>query len=52
MLQRQIVVKALVKQIDTQGPAFTKYAIISFHSIAWILISINVTIYRTIALPQ
>ena len=52
MLQRQIVVKALVKQIDTEDPAFTKYAIISFHSIAWILTSINVTIYRTIALSQ
>jgi len=52
MLQRQIVVKALVKQIDTEDPTYTKYAIISYHSIAWILTSINVTIYRTIALPQ
>ena len=52
MLQRQIVVKALVKQIDTEDLAFTKYAITSLHSIAWILTSINVTIYRTIALPQ
>ena len=52
MLQRQIVVKALVKQIDTEGPALTKYAIVSYNSIALILISISITIYRTIALPQ
>jgi hypothetical protein len=34
MLQRQIVVKALGKQIDIEYPKCMKYAIISFHSIS------------------
>ena len=48
MLQRrQIVVKALVKQIDIEYPVCIKYTSTSFHSISWMLISVNVTIYRT-----
>jgi hypothetical protein len=50
MLQTQLV-NALGKQIDIEDPAYTKYAITSFHSIG-LLISINVTIYRTIAPPD
>ena len=37
MLQRQIIVKALCKQIDTKDPAYTKYAGTSFQFIAWML---------------
>jgi hypothetical protein len=50
--QRQIVIKTLGNQIDTEDPAFTKYAVASFLPIAWILISVNVTIYRTITLSK
>jgi hypothetical protein len=46
MIQRQIA-KTLGKQIDIGDPTYTKYAITSFHSIAWLLISVNVTIYST-----
>jgi hypothetical protein len=46
MLQRQIVVKALCKQIDTKDPAYTKYAGTSFQFIAWMLTSVIVTIYE------
>jgi hypothetical protein len=45
MLQRQIV-KALGSQINIENPVFVKYAIISFHSIVWILISVIVAINR------
>jgi hypothetical protein len=38
MLQRQIVVKALCKQIDIEDPECTKYTIAI--SIAWMFISI------------
>jgi hypothetical protein len=46
MLQRQIL-KNLGNQIDIQYPICAKYTITSFHSIDWLLISVNVTIYRT-----
>jgi hypothetical protein len=46
MLQRQIVIKALGKQIDIEDPAYTKYGIIDFHSIGWMFIAVSVTIYR------
>jgi hypothetical protein len=46
MLQGQIV-KDLGNQIDIEGPDGMKYAKTSFHSIAWLLISVNVTIYST-----
>ena len=49
MLQRQIV-KGLGKQIE--DALYMKYAIISFHSMAWMIIFVNVTIYRTISLPE
>ena len=51
MLQRQIVVKALGKEIDIEDVLWIKYAITSFHSIG-LLISVNVTIYRTIAFQE
>ncbi len=51
MLQRQIV-KELGNQIDTKDPLYTKYAITGFQSIVWILISVNVTIYRTVSIGK
>jgi hypothetical protein len=53
MLQRQIVVKALCKQIDIEDPAYTKYdATTSFQSIVWMLIFDIVTINRNAAILQ
>jgi hypothetical protein len=52
MLQRQIVVKSLDMQIDIEDPGYIKYAYTTFGSIVWIFISVNVTIYRTIALHR
>jgi hypothetical protein len=52
MLQRQIVVKALGKQMDVEDPAYRKYAIVDFHSIVWMFIAVIVTIYRTITLSE
>jgi hypothetical protein len=52
MLQRQIVVKALVKQIDIGDPGDKKYFIRSFQSIACMLMSIIVTIDRTVSLQK
>jgi hypothetical protein len=52
MLQRQIVVKALGKQIDIEDPAYTKYTIVSFLPIGWMLMSVNVTIYRTVPIQR
>ena len=51
ILQTQIV-KALGKQIDTEDPVYTKYAITYFPFITWMFISVNVTIYRTIVQPE
>jgi hypothetical protein len=52
MLQRrQIVIKTLDYQIDIEDPVCMKHAIASFHSIG-LLISVNVTIYRTVALQR
>jgi hypothetical protein len=51
MLQGQIV-KDLGNQIDIEGPDGMKYAITSFHYLDWMLISVNVTIYRTNTPPQ
>jgi hypothetical protein len=47
LLQIQIV-NGLGRQIDIEGPAYPKFAIKSFHSISWILISVIVTINRTV----
>jgi hypothetical protein len=44
MLQKRHVIKAVGNAID--DPAYPKFAIRSFHSISWMLISIIVTIYR------
>ena len=52
MLQRQIVIKALGKQIDIEDPAYTKYASTSFQSIVCILILDIVTINRNAGIPQ
>jgi hypothetical protein len=52
MLQRQIIVKALGKQIDIEDPAYKKYAGTSFQSIVWTLIFDLVTIKRNAAVPQ
>ena len=46
MLQREIVIKGFGTQIDIDDPLCMKYASTSFHSIVWVFISINVTIYR------
>jgi hypothetical protein len=46
MLQRQII-KALLEQIDVEYPIYMKYAITSFDSIAWMWISVIVTMKRT-----
>jgi hypothetical protein len=51
--QRQIVVKALGKQIDIKDPAYTKYdAGKSFQFIAWILRFDIVTMKRNSAVLQ
>ena len=47
MLQRQIV-KELGKQIDIEYQIGIKYAIINFHSITWMRVSVIVTIYRNV----
>jgi hypothetical protein len=52
MIQRQIVVKGLTKQIDIEDPASTKYASTSFQSIVWMLIFYIVTIKRNAAVLQ
>jgi hypothetical protein len=53
MLKRQIIVKALGKQIDIEDPAYTKYdAGTSFQSIVWMLIFDIVTIKRNAAVLQ
>ena len=44
--RRQIVIKTLDYQIDIEDPVCMKYASTSFHSIVWVFISVNVTIYR------
>ena len=50
MLQeRQIVAKALGKQIDIEDPGYTKFAGTSFQSIVWMLIFDIVTIKRNAA---
>jgi len=51
MLQRQII-KELGNQIDAKDPLYIKYAITGFHFIAWTLISVNVTIYRTVPIQR
>ena len=52
MLQRQIIVETLGKQIDIEDPAYTKYAGTTFQSIVWILIFDIVTIKRNAAVLQ
>jgi hypothetical protein len=52
MLQRQIVIKTLGTRIGVEDLVCIKYAGTSFHSIAWMLISVNVTIYRTVPIQR
>ena len=52
ILQRRQIVKALVNQVNVEDPLCTKYASTSFHSIDWMIISVNVTVYRTILLQS
>ena len=51
MLQRQNV-KAVSNQIDIEDIVYSKYAPVSFHSIACMLISVNVTIYRIVPVTR
>ena len=48
MLQRQIVVKALDKQMDIEDPALTIYLITTLYSIDWMFIPVHVTVDRTV----
>jgi hypothetical protein len=52
MIQRQIVVKGLPKQIDIEYPAYTNYTDTTFQSIVWLLIFDLVTIKRNAAVLQ
>ena len=52
MIQRQIVVKGLPKQIDIEYPAYTNYTGTTFQSIVWLLIFDLVTIKRNAAVLQ
>jgi hypothetical protein len=52
LLQRQIVVKGLGKQIDTEDLICIKYAGTSFQIIIWMLISVIVTINRNASLER
>ena len=52
MIQRQIVVDGLGKQIDIEDPAYRNYAGTSFQSIVGMLIFNIVTIKRNAAVLQ
>ncbi len=52
MLQRQIVIKARGTRIGIEDLVCIKYAGTSFHFLDCMLISVNVTIYRTITLSE
>jgi hypothetical protein len=53
MLQKQRqIVSTVDNQIEIEDLVCTKYASTSFHSIDWMIISVNVTIYRTILLQS
>jgi hypothetical protein len=52
MLQERQIVKALDKQIGIEYPICIKSDITNSHSIDWMLISVNVTIYRTVILHR
>jgi hypothetical protein len=52
MQQLRQIVKISGKQMDIEDLIGSKHPAVSFHSIAWMIISVNVTIYRTMALPE
>jgi hypothetical protein len=52
MLQERQIVKALVDQVGVEDPTYTKYAIKSFQFVALIIISVIVTMYRTVLLER
>jgi hypothetical protein len=47
MLQQRRIVKVLDNQVDIEDPRYVKDVFISFHHLDWLLISVNVTTYRT-----
>ncbi|MDF2768888.1 MAG: hypothetical protein K0S91_1723 [Nitrososphaeraceae archaeon] len=49
MIQERQIIKAIDKQIDVEDSECTKYAITSFHYLDSLLISVYVTIYRTVS---
>ena len=49
MLQQRQIVKTLGKQIDVEDPRRRKYAIIYFHSLTWMFIFVDDTIYRNVS---
>jgi hypothetical protein len=51
LLQGRQIIKAVDNHIDIKDLMGSKYSAVRFHSKAWMLISVNVTIYRTV-LPQ
>jgi hypothetical protein len=52
MIQRRQIVKAVDNQIDIEDTVYTKDAVTSFHSIAWMLMSVIVTTKRNAAVLQ
>jgi hypothetical protein len=50
LLQQRQIIKALGTQIDIEYLLCTTYAAVSFQSIAWIIISVIVTINWTVQL--
>ena len=52
MLQRQLVIKALVTQLDIEDLVRTKYTITHFHSITLMWLTVNVTIYSTVIIQR
>jgi hypothetical protein len=47
MIQLWQIVKGSDNQIGIEDPKRVKYTFISFYNLDWMLVSINVTIYRT-----
>jgi hypothetical protein len=52
MLQRQLVIKAFVTQLDIEDLVRTKYTITHFHFITLMWVSVNVTIYGTVLIQR
>jgi hypothetical protein len=52
ILQQRQVIKALLNQVNVEGPLCMKYASTSFQFIAGTLISVIVTINRTVPIQR